>query len=806
MTNSKHTKKALLSSVIALILCCSMLIGTTFAWFTDSVTSGKNHIVAGNLDVEVYDGNGNKIDGETDLFSGINGEDILWEPGVVAYENLTVANVGTLALKYNLGINFTNENTVNGYGLSQVLQVAVVKNGVDTSKTREEIVAGINNWQSLSSWYESGDLYAEEGRDTATYGIVIWWEPSDNDNNWNVNNGKTTSDGEPLHIDLGINLTAWQKDYESDSFNNKYDADLAVMTVAEANERMANGKDVVLIGANEPNSVVVIPAKYTGTLTLHNVSVASVQAAGDANIVINGPVVVKAKEGSAITANGELNISGTGNLTAIAADEKAAFGIGGMNTTAINIKGITIDYVSGGYDGYVADTVADQWLKRPPEGGAAIGSGYKGAVITLNNVHIVKAIGGSKAAGIGARYWTGVTVNIKDSTIDYVEGGASAAGIGGSRVSGGATSDEAVNINIVNSTITAQGGAYGAGIGSGYDTHCQSSQPLCTINIDGSTINATGGQYAAGVGTGYHNAALTGEIKDSTVNAASGEKIYKATYTSAQDVGFGVVDPAREGLQTDSKLTYNGKKITLNSAATVVESAEDLKTALSSDAEEINIVLFKDISVDIGTGWAMGGANTKSITIDGNGKTLTLSSTYRSYFNMANAEGVLNLKNMTLTNAHKGAHFFDYTTHFNCNVVAEKVTFAKSPLVNSGVKAVFTNCSFSQAGTDIYGLWIMSGSNVTVNGGELTTDRGFKIADEDSAEAKTVLKVTGTKFNNTKKAAILVTTAYGAEITLDNLDITNCTADSTNAVWIDNGLTAGKDKITVTGGSVIVEP
>ena len=201
----------------------------------------------------------------------------------------------------------------------------------------------------------------------------------------------------------------------------------------------------------------------------------------------------------------------------------------------------------------------------------------------------------------------------------------------------------------------------------------------------------------------------------------------------------------------------------------------------------------------------MGGANTKSITIDGNGKTLTLSSTYRSYFNMANAEGVLNLKNMTLTNAHKGAHFFDYTTHFNCNVVAEKVTFAKSPLVNSGVTAEFTNCSFSQAGTDIYGLWIMSGSNVTVNGGELTTDRGFKIADEDSAKAKTVLKVTGTKFNNTKKAAILVTTAYGAEITLDNLDITNCN-DSTNAVWIDSARAGNQSTIVVKGGSVTVEP
>jgi hypothetical protein len=100
----------------------------------------------------------------------------------------------------------------------------------------------------------------------------------------------------------------------------------------------------------------------------------------------------------------------------------------------------------------------------------------------------------------------------------------------------------------------------------------------------------------------------------------------------------------------------------------------------------------------------------------------------------------------------------------------------------------------------------MSGSDVTVNGGELKTDRGFKISDEDSAKELTKLTVSGTKFNNTKKAAVLVTTDHGAEITLSNVDITNCGADSINAVWIDDGRTATADKIFVTGGSVVTEP
>ena len=54
MTNAKSTKKALMLSILSLVLCFSMLIGTTFAWFTDSVTSANNIIKSGNLDVALY--------------------------------------------------------------------------------------------------------------------------------------------------------------------------------------------------------------------------------------------------------------------------------------------------------------------------------------------------------------------------------------------------------------------------------------------------------------------------------------------------------------------------------------------------------------------------------------------------------------------------------------------------------------------------------------------------------------------------------------------------------------------------------
>ena len=331
MTNSKHTKKALLSSVIALILCCSMLIGTTFAWFTDSVTSGKNHIVAGNLDVEVYDGNGNKIDGETDLFSGINGEDIRWEPGVVAYENLTVVNAGTLALKYQLAVNFTNENTVKGtdYKLSDVLKVAVVKGGV-TATDRDALVESITNWQPMASFVEEGSLLPKDGtstialdedeNNTVTYGIVIYWQPREDDNNWNLYNGKETSDGaDHLHIDLGINLYATQKDHESDSFGKDYDEDLVagatyVWTLADLQKALAQGGTVVLAGD------ITASAEKLNTEAASIPVALAVTDGNDVVLDLNGYNITLEDTGDETTAvifvhDADLTITGNGKIT-----------------------------------------------------------------------------------------------------------------------------------------------------------------------------------------------------------------------------------------------------------------------------------------------------------------------------------------------------------------------------------------------------------------------------------------------------------------------------------------------------------
>ena len=221
MTKSKSTKHALLCSVLATVLCAAMLVGTTFAWFTDSVTSGRNRIAAGNLDVELYHGDAldETVNGATDLFTNADGSAILWEPGAIAYENFKVANEGSLALKYQLSMNIVDYNTVDGKSLADVLKVAVLEG--ETFTGDRTAAQALTFDSTLSDFVKEGNLAAEA---EDTYAVVIYWEPGANDNDYNLNNGKTSSDGEPLYIDLGITLTATQDTVESDSFDNQYDA------------------------------------------------------------------------------------------------------------------------------------------------------------------------------------------------------------------------------------------------------------------------------------------------------------------------------------------------------------------------------------------------------------------------------------------------------------------------------------------------------------------------------------------------------------------------------------------------------
>ena len=115
MENSKTTKRALLTSALALLMCVTMLVGATFAWFTDTASTGVNKIQAGNLGITVEyakekmndDGtlageltDWEPIDNATNVFD----PNALWEPGRTEYVVFRITNNGNLALKYKLSL------------------------------------------------------------------------------------------------------------------------------------------------------------------------------------------------------------------------------------------------------------------------------------------------------------------------------------------------------------------------------------------------------------------------------------------------------------------------------------------------------------------------------------------------------------------------------------------------------------------------------------------------------------------------------------------------------------------------------
>ena len=133
MSNKKATKRALLTSIMALAMCVVMLVGTTFAWFTDTATANVNKIQAGELDValEMFDTAQNKwvtAEGQTLNFvkaAGGESQAILWEPGAeYKLPKLRVVNNGNLNIKYKVevtGIQMNRQPVAGVFDLNDVI-------------------------------------------------------------------------------------------------------------------------------------------------------------------------------------------------------------------------------------------------------------------------------------------------------------------------------------------------------------------------------------------------------------------------------------------------------------------------------------------------------------------------------------------------------------------------------------------------------------------------------------------------------------------------------------------------------------
>lgn len=225
----KKTRKILVSSLIMILSCCLLFAGTTFAWFSDSVTSGNNVIQAGNLDVELYysvDGeNWAPVDSNTVLFK----ENSIWEPGHTEAVLLKVVNAGSLALKYNLSLEVTSETgSVNVAGdafkLSDFLEVGTsVAKTADASIVKDRKAAAELASKDLGFGTISASAMLIPTESTVDYVHVAICMPETVGNA--ANHAK---DAVAPKITFGINLLATQLDDERDSFGPDYDAGLEV--------------------------------------------------------------------------------------------------------------------------------------------------------------------------------------------------------------------------------------------------------------------------------------------------------------------------------------------------------------------------------------------------------------------------------------------------------------------------------------------------------------------------------------------------------------------------------------------------
>ena len=312
-----HSKKALLSSAFALVLSVAMLIGTTFAWFTDTASTGVNKIQAGNLDValEMKDGdNWVSAEGKTLTFKTKDNraaDQILWEPGC-RYElpALRVVNKGNLALKYKIQIT-----------------------GIQGDAKLNDVIDWTINDAPIN--LTEGHLAANAKGDSFTIKGVM----------------KTTAGNEyqGLSIDgIGITVYASQDTVESDSFNNQYDANATYYPVID----FVGLKDALGKGGN-----ITIAGDFTGDKTKTGVSDRlTIKTPTTLNFegVYTVPGSLEASSNWAalyITDETTINaIDGAGIICEDKTDSFAAY-IGGPYGADINAPGKTVTVNGGTYYG-----------------------------------------------------------------------------------------------------------------------------------------------------------------------------------------------------------------------------------------------------------------------------------------------------------------------------------------------------------------------------------------------------------------------------------------------------------------------
>ena len=315
MNESIKTKKALRGSLFALFLCIVLLIGTTFAWFTDTASTGVNRIQAGNLDVELqYNHNGTwkNAEGQTLDFqkaAGKESEAILWEPGCTyKLPEIKVVNKGNLALKYTVKVT----GIEGDQKLNEVIDWTM--NGVDIN-TEQHLKAG----EKSAAMTLQGHMQESAGNEYQGMSI----------------------DG------ISITVYATQDTVENDSFGNTYDANAGypVMKYSDMKKAFADGGSIAIndnITADESKTAAADRVTVKAPTTLYLGAMYTVPGS-----------LEDSNNWAALYVNKDLtiNASSKGGINCLDKTDASASYIGGPYVAHIVGEDITVTVNGGKYYG-----------------------------------------------------------------------------------------------------------------------------------------------------------------------------------------------------------------------------------------------------------------------------------------------------------------------------------------------------------------------------------------------------------------------------------------------------------------------
>lgn len=320
MTTSKNTKKALLASVLSMLLCVAMLVGSTFAWFTDTASAAVNKIQAGTLDVALEMKEGDDwVNAEGKTLAWVDkDESTLWEPNCTYnLESFKIVNKGNLALKYKIVV-------------SGIQGDVKLNEAIDWSMTDGSSFMDFDTGYSLASGEESAPITIT-GHMKETAG----------------------NEYQGLSIDgIAVTVVATQDTVEYDSTNNTYDANAAYPEVETANDATSFADALVGIDQSSSNKNVSITVtqdleQITGIKTAagndlavdfggHTVTVAN--TVGSAGTETNGMQLLK--DSDVILKNGTYKPANTGVRILI------------QNYSDLTLENVTLDSTDGSGDCY----------------------------------------------------------------------------------------------------------------------------------------------------------------------------------------------------------------------------------------------------------------------------------------------------------------------------------------------------------------------------------------------------------------------------------------------------------------------